>query len=257
LPRFLEGDALLSVRAVTREFGGVRALDGVSLEVAAGEQVCVIGPNGCGKTTLFNVITGQLPPSSGEVVFNGRSLIGLAPHHVARLGVSRKFQVPSVFEDLTVQENLEVARFGLQPASFPTSSTASHSPSTSPADLPILLQQIQLADRAQVPAGRLPHGARQWLEMGMLLAQAPRLLLLDEPTAGMTGAETLATAALVRRLAEQSGTAVVVVEHDMRFVQALGARVVVMLAGRVVADGTFDEVRRLPQVREAYLGAHA
>jgi len=239
---------LLSVRAVTREFGGVRALDGVSLEVAPGEQVCVIGPNGCGKTTLFNVITAQLPPSSGEVALNGRPLVGLAPHHVARLGVARKFQVPSVFEDLTVQENLEVACFGLPP---------SISSSSSPPDLLVLLQQIQLADRAQMPAGRLPHGARQWLEIGMLLAQAPRLLLLDEPTAGMTGAETLATAALVRRLAEQSGTAVVVVEHDMRFVQALGARVVVMLAGRVVADGLFDEVRRLPQVREAYLGAHA
>jgi ABC-type uncharacterized transport system ATPase subunit len=248
LPRLLEGDALLSVRAVTREFGGVRALDGVSLEVAAGEQVCVIGPNGCGKTTLFNVITAQMPPSSGEVAFNGRPLVGLAPHHVARLGIARKFQVPSVFEDLTVQENLEVARFGLPP---------SNSSPTSPPDLPSLLQQIRLADRAQVPAGRLPHGARQWLEMGMLLAQAPRLLLLDEPTAGMTGAETLATADLVRRLAEHSGTAVVVVEHDMRFVQALGARVVVMLAGRVVADGAFHEVRRLPQVREAYLGAHA
>jgi ABC-type uncharacterized transport system ATPase subunit len=239
---------LLSVRAVTREFGGVRALDGVSLEVAPGEQVCVIGPNGCGKTTLFNVITAQLPPSSGEVALNGLPLVGLAPHHVARLGVARKFQVPSVFEDLTVQENLEVACFGLPPST---------SSSSSPPDLPFLLQQIQLADRAQMPAGRLPHGARQWLEIGMLLAQAPRLLLLDEPTAGMTGAETLATAALVRRLAEQSGTAVVVVEHDMRFVQALGARVVVMLAGRVVADGLFDEVRRLPQVREAYLGAHA
>jgi ABC-type uncharacterized transport system ATPase subunit len=239
---------LLSVRAVTREFGGVRALDGVSLEVAPGEQVCVIGPNGCGKTTLFNVITAQLPPSSGEVALNGRPLVGLAPHHVARLGVARKFQVPSVFEDLTVQENLEVACFGLPPST---------SSSSSPPDLLVLLQQIQLADRAQMPAGRLPHGARQWLEIGMLLAQAPRLLLLDEPTAGMTGAETLATAALVRRLAEQSGTAVVVVEHDMRFVQALGARVVVMLAGRVVADGLFDEVRRLPQVREAYLGAHA
>ena len=255
---------MLSVRAVTREFGGVRALDGVSLEVAAGEQVCVIGPNGCGKTTLFNVITAQLPPSSGALAFNGRPLTGLAPHHVARLGIARKFQVPSVFEDLTVQENLEVARYGLPSSTSPASSRSS-SPASSlstssvlcPPDLPALLQQIQLADRAHVLAGRLPHGARQWLEMGMLLAQAPRLLLLDEPTAGMTGAETLATAALVRRLAEQSGTAVVVVEHDMRFVQALGARVVVMLAGRVVADGTFDEVRRLPQVREAYLGAHA
>lgn len=235
---------LLSVRDVAREFGGVRALDGVDLSVAPGEQVCVIGPNGCGKTTLFNIITAQLPPSRGEVVFDGRALTGWAPHHIARLGIARKFQVPSVFDDLTVSENLEVARFGLPPD--PTRPDAA-----------ALLQLIQLADRAQALAGRLPHGARQWLEIGMLLSQKPRLLLLDEPTAGMTGAETLATAALVRRLAEHGGTAVVVVEHDMRFVEALDARVVVMLAGRVVADGRFDEVRRLPQVREAYLGTHA
>ena len=236
--------SLLHVRGVTREFGGVRALDGVDLSVAPGEQLCIIGPNGCGKTTLFNVITAQLPPTQGEVAFEGRVLAGLAPHHIARLGIARKFQVPSVFEDLTVAENLEVACFGLAPSpQRPASAT--------------LLEQIQLSDRADLLAGRLPHGARQWLEIGMLLAQAPRLLLLDEPTAGMTGAETLATAALVRRLAQDAGTAVVVVEHDMRFVQALDARVVVMLAGRVVADGRFDEVRRLPQVRDAYLGAHA
>ncbi|MFM7849593.1 MAG: ATP-binding cassette domain-containing protein [Rubrivivax sp.] len=236
--------ALLSVQGVTRLFGGVRALDGVDLSVAPGEQLCLIGPNGCGKTTLFNVITAQLPPTRGEVMFGGRALTGLAPHQIARLGIARKFQVPSVFEDLTVTENLEVARFGL-PAQ-------AEGP-----DLLSLLRQIQLAERAQVLAGHLPHGARQWLEIGMLLAQAPQLLLLDEPTAGMTGAETLATAALVRRLAQEAGTAVVVVEHDMRFVQALEARVVVMLAGRVVADGRFDEVRHLPQVRDAYLGAHA
>jgi ABC-type uncharacterized transport system ATPase subunit len=236
--------SLLHVCGVTREFGGVRALDGVDLSVAPGEQLCIIGPNGCGKTTLFNVITAQLPPTRGEVVFEGRALAGLAPHHIARLGIARKFQVPSVFEDLTVAENLEVACFGLAPSpQRPASAT--------------LLEQIQLSDRADLLAGRLPHGARQWLEIGLLLAQAPRLLLLDEPTAGMTGAETLATAALVRRLAQDAGTAVVVVEHDMRFVQALDARVVVMLAGRVVADGRFDEVRRLPQVRDAYLGAHA
>ncbi len=237
-------EALLNVRGVTREFGGVRALDGVDLAVAPGEQLCIIGPNGCGKTTLFNVITGQLPPTRGELLLDGQALTGLAPHHIARLGVARKFQVPSVFEDLTVAENLEVACFGLAPSpQRPATAT--------------LLEQIQLSERAGVLAGRLPHGARQWLEIGMLLAQAPRLLLLDEPTAGMTGAETMATAALVRRLARDAGTAVVVVEHDMRFVQALNARVVVMLAGRVVADASFDEVRRLPQVRDAYLGAHA
>lgn len=221
----------------------MRALDGLDLDVAPGEQLCVIGPNGCGKTTLFNVITAQLPPTHGEVMFDGQALTGLAPHRVARLGIARKFQVPSVFEDLSVTENLEVARFGLP---CPLDHAAQFA----------LLQQIQLAERAQVLAGRLSHGQRQWLEIGMLLSQSPRLMLLDEPTAGMTGAETEATAALVRRLAQERGTAVVVVEHDMRFVQALGARVVVMLAGRVVADGRFDDIRRLPQVREAYLGAH-
>ena len=139
--------ALLSVQGVTRLFGGVRALDGVDFSVAPGEQLCLIGPNGCGKTTLFNVITAQLPPTRGEVMFGGRALAGLAPHQIARLGIARKFQVPSVFEDLTVTENLEVARFGL-PAQ-------AEGP-----DLLSLLRQIQLAERAQVLAGHLPHGAR-------------------------------------------------------------------------------------------------
>jgi ABC-type uncharacterized transport system ATPase subunit len=234
--------ALLRVDAVTREFGGVRALDGVSLSVAPGELVCVIGPNGCGKTTLFNVITAQLRPTRGSVVFDGRPLVGLRPDRIARLGVARKFQVPSVFEDLTVAENVGVARFGTPAAVLP--------------ELDEVLGDVQLSAHAAALAGSLSHGARQWLEIGMLLAQAPRLMLLDEPTAGMTGPETIATVDLIRRLRARSGAACVVVEHDMRFVEALGARVVVMLAGRVVADGSFAEVRQLPEVRDAYLGTH-
>jgi ABC-type uncharacterized transport system ATPase subunit len=234
---------LLRLDGVTRRFGGMRALDGVDLKVGAGELLCVIGPNGCGKTTLFNVVTSQLPPSTGTVRFDGRSIVGLTPHAIARAGIARKFQVPSVFEDLTVAENLGVACFGTAPG-------------VRGPDLAGVLDRVKLQGRADTLAGSLSHGQRQWLEIGLLLAQAPRLMLLDEPTAGMTAAETLSTAALVRNLADAHGTAVVVVEHDMRFVQALDARVVVMLAGRIVADGPFDVVRRLPAVRDAYLGGH-
>lgn len=235
---------MLEVSGVSRPFGGVRALDAMSLSVAQGELVCLIGPNGCGKTTLLNVVTGQVPADGGDVTLDGVSLLGRRPDAIARLGVARKFQVPSVFEDLTVRENLGVARAaaaggrGLPPVAS-------------------VLADVHLDADADRPAGGLSHGAKQWLEIGMLLAQGPRLMLLDEPTAGMSRAETTATAGLLLRLRARADVSMVVVEHDMQFVEALGARVVVMMAGRVVADGAYAHVRQLPAVREAYLGAHA
>ena len=252
---------MFAVSNLTRSFGGVRVLSGVDLKVTAGELVCLIGPNGCGKTTLFNIITGQLAPSGGEVTFDGRRLQGLAPHRIARLRIARKFQVPSVFEDLTVMQNLMVAGYPLkrQDISMTPADPAHEGSVSALADAADrarrLLEDTHLAALATSLAGRLSHGQRQWLEIAMALFQQPRLLLLDEPTAGMTSPETLATAELIRKLCASATMGCLVVEHDMRFVERLDARVLVMVAGRIVADGRFEDIRRLPAVREAYLGS--
>lgn len=240
---------MLTVSAVTRSFGGARVLAGVDFGLATGELACLIGPNGCGKTTLFNIITGQLAPGGGEVIFDGHRLQGLAPHRIARLRIARKFQVPSVFEDLTVRQNLVVAGFALGERGLGGSPDVADE-----ARAQRLLADTQLATLTSLAAGRLSHGQRQWLEIAMALYQQPRLLLLDEPTAGMTAQETLATAELIRGLCARTAMACLVVEHDMRFVEALDARVLVMMAGRIVADGRFEEIRQLAVVREAYLG---
>jgi ABC-type uncharacterized transport system ATPase subunit len=239
-----EGDgALLAVRGLTKSFGGVRAVDAVDLTVAAGELLAVIGPNGCGKTTLFNLLTGQLRPDAGSVRIGGLEVAGLPPDRIARQGVGRKFQVPSVYDELTVAENLAIARLAAPKAR------------RSAADG--ILERVGLADRTDGPAGLLSHGQKQWLEIAMVLATRPRLVLLDEPTAGMTRAETLATIDLVRRLRDEDGVATIVIEHDMAAVAALGGRVAAMISGRVVVEGSFETVRAHPAVIEAYLGAAA
>jgi ABC-type uncharacterized transport system ATPase subunit len=239
---------LLDIRSLSLAFGGVHALNALSLSVGRGEMLSVMGPNGCGKTTLLNAMTGQVRPQSGSALLDGISLLGKAPDRIARLGVGRKFQVPSVFDDLSVRDNLLVA----QSACRSESSRSGMLP-----ELPDVLRETFLQDQSDVMAGELSHGAKQWLEIGMLLSQRPRLMLLDEPTAGMSHAETLATVKLLQRLQSLFGVAIVVVEHDMHFIEALGARVLVMIAGRAVADGTYAQVRQLQQVREAYLGTQA
>lgn len=241
---------LLDIRGVFKGFGGLQVLDGFDLAIAAGDLLSIIGPNGCGKTTLFNVVTGTFPPDAGEIFFSGRNIAGLSAHQIARLGLSRKFQVPGVFPELTVSENLEL----------PLASTGGYAPlrliGLKPDDerAAMLLDLCGLASKAGDRVGTLAHGERQWLEIAMLLAADPRVILLDEPTAGMTLVETERTAALIRRLRDEFDKTVLVIEHDMRFVQRLNCPVAVMLRGRIARAGSYDEIRQDPEVIKAYLG---
>lgn len=235
--------ALLEVAEVEKDFGGVRAAADLSLSLGEGEMLCLIGPNGCGKTTLFNLVTGALKPDSGRLRFAGEDLIGLEPYQIARLGILRKFQVPGIYADLPVAENLTVAMVG--------------SSAESAGRLDELLDLARLADKRGLPAGGLAHGEKQWLEIAMVLARRPRLLLLDEPTNGMTAAETAATVALIRDLHARLGCAVLVIEHDMGFVRDLGCPVALMVRGHIERRGSYEELQADPLVREVYLGAES
>jgi ABC-type uncharacterized transport system ATPase subunit len=229
--------ALLELESVHRHFGGVRAVDGVDLALERGELRALIGPNGCGKSTLFNLITGALRPTSGRIRFHGRDVTGLAPQHIARAGVGRKFQVTSVFDELSVEDNLRVALWRQAAMS-----------------LDGLLARLRLTERRQVAAGVLSHGERQWVEIGMVLAASPTLLLLDEPTAGMTAPETAATVDLIRSIAASGEVTVLVIEHDVGFLERLDCAVTVMAKGRILRTGSFAEVRADSEIRALYFG---
>ncbi|MEZ5864578.1 MAG: urea ABC transporter ATP-binding protein UrtD [Geminicoccaceae bacterium] len=243
-------DSILYLNGVTVSFDGFRALNALSLLIAPGELRAIIGPNGAGKTTMMDVITGKTKPDTGEIFFEGA--IDLKAHDeasIAQLGIGRKFQKPTVFENHTVRDNLELALAGKR-GPF---ATLFHRLSAGDADrIDQLLGIIGLAKSADSPAGGLSHGQKQWLEIGMLLAQEPKLLLVDEPAAGMTDAETAATSELLKAIARDHS--VVVVEHDMAFVRDLDCRVTVLHEGSVLAEGTLDQVSAEPRVVEVYLG---
>jgi len=242
----IEMAPLLEVKGVHKNFGGVVALDGVDLALPSGDLACVIGPNGCGKTTLLNVVSGAFAPDAGKVWFRGEDITGLAPHRIARKGIGRKFQVPGIYLALTVAENLEVP--------LAAQAAARHWRPAPHERLGELLAMTQLAHKADTPAVELAHGEKQWLEIGMLMAVDTDLILLDEPTAGMTIAETERTADLIRSIAFETGKTVLAIEHDMNFVRRLECHVMVMMRGRMFREGSYDEVQADAEVRRAYLG---
>jgi ABC-type uncharacterized transport system ATPase subunit len=245
--------AFLEVEGLSKDFGGLRAVAELDLVLAEGELLCIIGPNGCGKTTLFNLLSGQFPPSSGSIRFRDRSISGLEPFEVSRLGIGRKFQIPGIYPDLTVRENLVVPLFAEVGRRGLWALTGARRGGT----LDQLLELTGLAARVEDPAGTLAHGEKQWLEIGMVLAAQPRLMLLDEPTAGMTVAETAATADLLLHVRRQTGVAAIVIEHDMGFVRQLQCPIAVMMNGRLLTRGSYAEISANPEVRNAYLGARA
>jgi urea transport system ATP-binding protein len=243
-------NSILYLDGVNVSFDGFKALNALSLIIEPGELRAVIGPNGAGKTTMMDVITGKTRPDTGDVLFaETRDLTRLDEAEIAELGIGRKFQKPSVFEKMTVEENLALALAGnrkVRQALFWKMSSREKT------RLDELLDLIRLGPQRDMLAARLSHGQKQWLEIGMLLAQEPKLLLVDEPVAGMTDAETETTAALLKSIAGESS--VIVVEHDMSFVRELGVKVTVLHEGSVLAEGSLDHVSADDRVIEVYLG---
>ncbi|MEL0658151.1 urea ABC transporter ATP-binding protein UrtD [Psychromonas arctica] len=241
---------ILYVEDVSVSFDGFKALNDLNLYIGDGELRCLIGANGAGKTTLMDVITGKTRPDKGKVSFGQQiDLLELDESEIARAGIGRKFQKPTVFEALSVFENIELSLSGDKGIW----SSLFHKLSGEQQDkIDEVLQTIGLTAEQHYPAGRLSHGQKQWLEIGMLLAAEPRLLLVDEPVAGMTAQETERTAELLTSLAGKHS--VVVVEHDMAFVRSIARKVTVLHQGTVLAEGSMDEIQENKDVREVYLG---
>lgn len=241
---------LLYLDGVSVAFDGFQAIDNLSLTLDHDEMRAIIGPNGAGKTTMMDIVTGKTRPDSGTVFFDGtHDLTRMDEAAIAREGIGRKFQKPTVFENLTVEDNVMLAQAG----SRRLTALLAHGTSGEEAErITAVLERVRLVGRRVDLAANLSHGQKQWLEIAMLLAQAPLLLLVDEPVAGMTDAETEETAALLRDVSEDHS--VVVVEHDMHFVRELGVKVTCLHEGRVLAEGSLDHVSADPQVVEVYLG---
>ena len=232
-------DVLLAAHGLRKSFGGVLAVNGVDLAVRQGDLMCIIGPNGAGKSSLLNLLCGVTRLDAGEIAFEGRNLSRRPVHDFARAGIARKFQAPTTFADFTVRENLRIAGDGVGIRYRRD-------------DVDLVLRRVSLVDDAEEQAGTLPHGKKQWLEIGLCLMTRPKLFLLDEPTAGMTTEETLATVALVKSLADNA--AAVVVEHDMSFVRTLDTWTSVMHQGMIVREGTFNEIENDSFVQDIYFG---
>ena len=245
--------AVLEVRRIVKSFGGLRALQNVSLSVEKGEIRAIIGPNGAGKSTLFNVMTGLLAPDSGEVRFEGERISGLPPHRIIRMGIGRSFQITNIFPRMSVFENVQVALFSRRRKSRAATALA-RSFGDVTGEVRAILGQVGLSDQSDFSASVLSHGDQKRLEFAITLACRPKLLMLDEPTAGMSRFESRETVALLRKISREQGLTLVFTEHDMDIVFGISERITVLQQGTVIADGSPSEIKASPEVRKAYLG---
>jgi branched-chain amino acid transport system ATP-binding protein len=243
---------LLAVTGLGKSFGGIRAVDGVSFELAAGEMLALIGPNGAGKSTTFNMVNGQLRADAGSVRLAGTELLGRRPRDIWRLGVGRTFQIAQTFASLTVVENVQMALLSADRRLFQMWRPAAEHRRD---DALALLAQVDMAPQAERPCSELAYGDVKRVELAIALANAPRLLLMDEPTAGMAPAERNELMALTRRLAQQRDIGVLFTEHSMDVVFACADRLIVLARGRLIAAGRPAEIRDHPQVQEVYFGS--
>jgi urea transport system ATP-binding protein len=242
-------EKILEIENLTVSFDGFKALNNLNFSMDPGELRVIIGPNGAGKTTFLDIITGKTKPTQGQVRFKGRNLRSYSEHQIAQMGIGRKFQTPRVYLNLSPRENLEIA-CNRHKTVFPT--LFRRPASAEQRTVAGLLETIGLSHKADLKSNLLSHGEKQWLEIGMLVAQSPDLLLVDEPVAGLTDEETERTGELLLSLAESHS--VIVIEHDMEFVRQIARQVTVLHQGSVLCEGTIDEVQSDPQVIEVYLG---
>jgi branched-chain amino acid transport system ATP-binding protein len=242
---------VLEVKSLSKSFGGFRAVSDVGLAVAEGEIAAVIGPNGAGKSTLFNLITGHLAPTAGQILLDERDITGVAPHRICGMGIGRSFQRTNIFPRLTVFENVQAALLAHQGRGW---NLWSRSELLCREESETLLASIGLAHTAHAVAGTLAYGNQKQLELGLALASDPKILLLDEPTAGMSANETHETIALIARIARERRLTLLFTEHDMTVVFSIAQKVAVMHQGRIIADGDPVAVRADAEVRRLYLG---
>ena len=242
---------MLRVEGIHKSFEDFKAVSGADLTVEAGQLVAVIGPNGAGKTTLFNLITGQLKPNRGKIIFNDEDISKLPPYEICRKGIARSFQIANIFPRLTVFRNVQVSVLSQQRKSVrlfrPAETLAVEETNT-------ILEDVGLSDKADATAGSLAHGDQRTLEIAIALGNKPELVVLDEPTAGMSPEETAATMELIRRLADSQGLTILFCEHEMEVVFNVAQSIMVMHQGITIIQGGPDEVRNSSQVQECYLG---
>ncbi len=247
--------AALEVRGVNKRFGGLQALDDVNLTVEEGRIHAIIGPNGAGKSTLLNCFVGRLTPDSGSVMFHGQSLLGIQPHQINQAGVSRVFQTPEIFSDLTVLENVMIPALAHRDGIFEFNAFKPMSRETDIRQRAVdVLEDLGMADKIDMVAASMSRGDKRRLEMAMGLVQDPRLLLLDEPTAGMSRADTNNTIDVLRHIGDSRGITMIIIEHDMHVVFSLADRISVLAQGTVIVEDAPENIKGNAKVQEAYLG---